>query len=73
LLPVEFLRVPCVGCNVVPLSHEKAGTVGPWEAPSVSDLQIIVDHVYGPGVHTVVEDNVWLGLVCFICYCIEYN
>ena len=59
--------------QLVPLAREKAGTVGPWEAPSVSDLQIIVDHVYGPGVHTVVEDNVWLGLVCFICYCIEYN
>jgi hypothetical protein len=47
----------------VPLTHQKVGTLGPWEALSVAEVQNLVDHVYEADKYIVAEDNVWFGLV----------
>jgi hypothetical protein len=48
---------------LVPLAHQKVGTLGPWEVLSVAEVQNLVDHVYGVNKCNIVGDNVWFGLV----------
>jgi hypothetical protein len=48
---------------LVPLAREMAGNLGPWEALPVTEVQNLVDRVYGADQYVVAEDNVWFGLV----------
>jgi hypothetical protein len=49
--------------EVAPLVRKKAGTLPPWDNPSVDDIQVIIGAVFGKGAYSVTEDNVWYGLV----------
>ncbi|KAJ6607748.1 hypothetical protein B0H10DRAFT_542858 [Mycena sp. CBHHK59/15] len=49
--------------EVVPLACEQAGLLGPWMGLTVKQIQVIVDKVYGAGVHKVAPKDVWVGLI----------
>ncbi|KAJ6598059.1 hypothetical protein B0H10DRAFT_1959477 [Mycena sp. CBHHK59/15] len=51
--------------DVVPLAREQAGVgaLSPWGGLTVAQIQVIVDKVYGTGVHIVGPKDVWVGLI----------
>ncbi|KAJ6621813.1 hypothetical protein B0H10DRAFT_1945080 [Mycena sp. CBHHK59/15] len=51
--------------EVVPLAREQAGVgaLSPWGGLTVAQIQVIVDKVYGTGVHIVGPKDVWVGLI----------
>ncbi|KAF7368104.1 hypothetical protein MSAN_00876600 [Mycena sanguinolenta] len=51
--------------EVVPLACELAGSqqIAPWGKLTLSQLQSIVDRVYGKGEHTVTAESAWVGLI----------
>lgn len=50
--------------QIVPLVKAKAGELEhPWAELSPSQIQEVVDHVFGRDTYTVVADDVWCGLV----------
>lgn len=49
--------------TVTRLAKIKAGTIAPWSKLTYSQVQEIVDLVFGKGVHTVEDGDVWCGLV----------
>ncbi|KAJ7293024.1 hypothetical protein C8J57DRAFT_14040 [Mycena rebaudengoi] len=49
--------------EVVPLARELLGTVDPWAALNVKQVQSIVDRVYGANVHAVDVNGPWFGLL----------
>jgi hypothetical protein len=57
--------------EVAPQVCKKAGTLPPWDNPSVVDIQVVVDNVFGKGTYIISEDNVWYGLVSAHFYCIH--
>ena len=47
----------------------KAGLLPPWESPTMNDLQIAIDKVYGEGEYKVKLQGPWWGLVhCITCF-----
>ncbi|KJA20449.1 hypothetical protein HYPSUDRAFT_203766 [Hypholoma sublateritium FD-334 SS-4] len=48
---------------VTRLAKIKAGTITPWSNLTYSQVQGIVDLVFGQGVHTVEDGDVWCGLI----------
>jgi hypothetical protein len=50
--------------TVTPLLREKAGAShDPWNFPNVSDVQTIINKVYGDGKYEVSESDAFYGLV----------
>lgn len=49
---------------VAPRIRKKIGSLPPWESLEITDIQAIVDDVYGQGTHTVTKKSFWVHLVC---------
>lgn len=46
--------------------REFTGTLKPWANPTVAEVQGLVDEVYGTGTFEVKQNDVWMGLACFL-------
>ncbi|KAG6839250.1 hypothetical protein C0991_004395 [Blastosporella zonata] len=51
--------------GVTPLARRKAGTIAPWANLLSSQVQELVDAVFGQGTYTVGSGDVWTGLVTY--------
>ena len=48
---------------MAPHIHKKIGSLPPWELLEITDIQAIVDDVYGQGTHNVMKKSFWVHLV----------
>ncbi|KAG6898429.1 hypothetical protein C0992_004140 [Termitomyces sp. T32_za158] len=51
--------------DVLPLVKEKVGTLAPWSNLPSTELQNIVDRVYGINVYDIDDNPAWAGLVSY--------
>ncbi|KAF8328738.1 hypothetical protein F5887DRAFT_1082943 [Amanita rubescens] len=47
---------------VAPRMRKKIGSLPPWESLEITDIQAIVDDVYGKGTHVVTKNSFWVRL-----------
>jgi len=58
--------------QIIPLVKAKAGELEhPWAELNPSQIQEVVDHVFGCNTYTVVADDVWCGLVSDLYWMFE--
>ena len=48
---------------MAPCICKKIGSLPPWESLEITDIQAIVDDVYGQRTHTVMKKSFWVHLV----------
>ena len=69
---------PGVDCaftdQIIPLIKAKAGELEhPWAELNPSQIQEVVDHVFGCDTYTVVAEDVWCGLVSDLYWIFKFE